>query len=628
MARTVLRQIREWEDPRFVERNKEPAHATLIPYSNEEEALAGGDSPWVKSLNGDWKFKLVDRPENAPEGFSAPDFADEQWDTIPVPSNWQLQGYDKPIYTNIKYPFPADPPRVPEENPTGLYRLNFTLPEEWEGREIFIHFGGVDSAFYLWVNGTEVGYSQGSRLPAEFDITPYLQPGNNLLAVQVMRWSSGTYLEDQDMWWLSGIFRDVYLFATPKLHIRDFAVQTPLDETYTDGTLQVRVKLRNYGETDHGPATVELKLYDADRKPVFQQSVAKSVEQVPRWQEEVLDIAEPVSQPRLWSAEDPYLYTLVLLLKDSQGKVIEAERVRVGFRQVDIKDGKILINGRPVLFKGVDRHEHDERRGKAITEETMIADIKLMKQFNFNAVRTSHYPNQPRWYELCDEYGLYVIDEADIECHGLVNHGPNYKIEPANDPDWLTAIMDRGIRMVERDKNHPCIFMWSMGNEAGLGPNFEALAAWIHANEPTRPVHYEGTTSDPSGKISSCVDLVSVMYPALERLRALAQDPEDDRPVLMCEYNHAMGNSNGNLKEYWDLIRSEERLIGGFIWDWVDQGLLKTSEDGQEYWGYGGDFGDEINDLNFCINGVISPDRTPIPVCGNAARYSNPFSSG
>ncbi len=624
MARTVLRQIRDWEDPKVVERNKESGHATLLPYPDEASAAAGDKStPWYRLLNGDWKFQLVDKPESVPEGFFAPDYADEQWDTIPVPSNWQLQGYDKPIYTNVKYPWSPDQPRVPEENPTGLYRMNFTIPEDWDGREIFIHFGGVDSAFYLWINGQEVGYSQGSRLPAEFDITPYVQPGENALAAQVMRWSDGSYLEDQDMWWLSGIYRDVYLYSTAKLHIRDFGVSTLLDETYTDATFKVRVKVRNYGREEQGEVSVELKLLDADGTPVFTEPLVGSIEELRGWHEKAMDLNREVKAPQLWSAEHPYLYTLLVILRDQQGNVIEVERCRVGFRQVDICDGKVLINGRPVLFKGVNRHEHDGLRGKAVTEESMIADIKLMKQFNFNAVRTCHYPDDPRWYELCDEYGLYIIDEANIETHGISNWGPEYTVEPATDTEWLTAHMERCIRMVERDKNHPCIFMWSLGNEAGYGPNFDAMAAWIHCEEPTRPVHYEGTIRVP-GKVPACVDVISVMYPSLDRLRALAEDPNDDRPVVMCEYNHAMGNSNGNLKEYWDLIRSQKRLIGGFIWDWVDQGLRKTSDDGEEYWAYGGDFGDEVNDKNFCINGVIWPDRTPHPGMWECRKVQQP----
>lgn len=626
MAATVMGKLRDWENPKVVERNKEPGHATLLPYPDEASAAAGGRStPWVRLLNGEWKFRLVDRPELVPERFFAPDFADGEWDTIPVPSNWQLQGYDRPIYTNVQYPFPPDEPRVPEDNPVGLYRLSFTIPQDWDGRQIFIHFGGVDSAFYLWVNGTEVGYSQGSRLPAEFDITPYAKVGENTLAVQVFRWSDGSYLEDQDMWWLSGIYRDVYLFATPKLHIRDFYVRTDLDGKYTNGVLRVRAKVRNYACEAKEGANLEVKLLDAEGKPVFSEPLVESIGHVPGRQETAVDLSRSVENPHLWSAENPYLYTLLLILKDSSGQVLEVERCRVGFRQVEIRDGQILINGRPVLFKGVNRHEHDDVRGKAVTEESMIADIKLMKQFNFNAVRTSHYPNDPKWYELCDEYGLYIIDEANIECHGIANIGRyDYKIEPANDPDWLTAHMERCVRMVERDKNHPCIIMWSLGNESGYGPTFDAMAAWIHNSEPTRPVHYEGSIHVPGGKVSPSMDVISCMYPSLDRLRELAEDPDENRPVIMCEYNHAMGNSNGNLKEYWETIRSYKRLRGGFIWDWVDQGLRKTSEDGEDYWAYGGDFGDEPNDKNFCINGVIWPDRTPHPGMWECKKVQQP----
>lgn len=625
-----MQLARDWENARLVERNKEPAHATLLPYADEETALSGdrSQSPWFQLLNDDWKFCLVDRPELTPPGFYEVDYDVGDWDSIPVPSNWQMLGYDRPIYTNVQYPFAVDPPRVPADNPTGLYRRTFTIPAEWRGRQVFLVFGGVDSAFYVWVNGQPVGYSQGSRLPAEFNVTPYVQQGENTLAVQVFRWSDGSYLEDQDMWWLSGIYRDVYLYSTPNVHIRDFFVRTGLDEVYKNATLQVRTKIRNYGDVYRQGYSLELKLFNARKEPVLAEPVLHNIEKIGEGNEIVVDCRVEVENPRKWSAEDPYLYTLLLILKDETGTVLEVERSNVGFRQVEIKDGQILINGVPVLFRGVNRHEHDDVRGKAVTVESMVQDIKLMKQFNFNAVRTSHYPNDPVWYELCDLYGLYVIDEANIECHGLANRllelgQDEYPNEPASDPVWLNAFMERCVRMVERDKNHPCIIMWSLGNESGYGTNHDAAAGWIHGYDPTRPVHYEGTIHMP-GKVSPVVDVVSIMYPTIERLVELATDPDDNRPVVMCEYAHSMGNSTGNLKEYWEAIYQHKRLVGGFIWDWVDQGIRQTTPDGENWWAYGGDFGDEPNDSNFCINGLIWPDRTPHPAMWECKKIFQP----
>lgn len=618
----------EWQNPRIIEWNKEPAHALLIPYPDERTALARDReaSPWFSSLNGDWRFTLVPNPYSAPEGFYEPGFADEGWDVIPVPSCWQMEGYDRPIYTNIRYPFPENLPNVPEDdNPTGLYRRTFTIPASWGDKEVFIHFGGVDSAFYLWINGHKVGYSEGSRTPAEFNITPYIHTGVNQLAVMVLRWSDASYLEDQDMWRLSGIFREVYLYATPKVHVWDLYIRTLFDEDYRDANLKVRMRVKNYTNLPQKGYRAVLRLYDADGQLVGEPLTTEISDLKPRG-ELGLEVEMPVASPRQWTAETPYLYTLTVTLLNSSDYVMEVESCRVGFRQIDIRDGKVLINGRPVIFRGVNRHEFDERRGRVVSEELMVKDILLMKQFNFNAVRTSHYPNDPRWYELCDEYGLYVIDETDIETHGICNMGGiGYVLEPANHPDWLWAHLDRCMRMVERDKNHPCVIFWSLGNEAGFGPNFETMAAWIHSYEPTRPIHYEGTIRPNEMDVPACVDVISVMYPTLERLQALAENPNETRPIIMCEYSHAMGNSLGGFKDYWDLIERYPRLRGGFIWDWVDQGILQTTPDGEEYWAYGGDFGDEPNDGNFCLNGVVMPDRTPYPFIWEAKKVCQPL---
>jgi len=620
-------RVPNWENVKIVELNREPAHATLVPYADEETALAceRSKSPWFLPLNGDWSFKLVPNPEASPEGFYKTEYDAKGWDLISVPSNWQMLGYDKPIYTNVTYPFPPDPPRVPKDwNPTGLYRKNFKIPHAWRNRQIFLVFDGVDSAFYVWVNGELVGYSQGSRLPAEFNITQFVHPGDNVLAVQVFRWSDGSYLEDQDMWRLSGIYRDVYLFCMSNVHIRDFSVRTELDKEYRDAVLKVQVKVRNYSDRRIASHSLDISLFDEDENPVFKEPLSTIIEALKPHNEAAVEFKREIRNPHKWSAEDPYLYTLLLTLKDVHGNVLEVESCKVGFRQVEVKDGRILINGVPVTLKGVNRHEHDDIRGHAVTIESMIKDIKLMKRFNFNAVRTSHYPNHPAWYDLCDRFGLYVIDEANIECHGLANiGGAVYRKEPANDPEWLNAFMERCVRMVERDKNHPCVIMWSLGNESGYGPNHDAMAGWIHGYDPTRLVHYEGTIR-VQGKVSPVVDVISVMYPSINRLTELAEDPNEDRPVIMCEYAHSMGNSTGNLKEYWETIRRYKRLCGGFIWDWVDQGIKRRTENGEEWWAYGGDFNDKPNDGNFCINGLVWPDRKPHPAMWECKKIFQP----
>ena len=592
----------DWENPQVVGRNKEPGHVTLVPYADEPSALAGkrGVSPYFKLLNGQWRFHCAPNPASAPQDFYKADFDDADWGTITVPGNWQLQGYDKPIYVNVQYPFPADPPHVPhDDNPTGSYRRTFTIPEVWREREIFLLFEGVDSVFDLWVNGEKVGYSQGSRLPAEFNLTPYVHSGENTLSVRVYRWSDGCYLEDQDFWRLSGIYRDVYLWAAPPMHVRDFWTRTELDEAYRDALLKVRVHIRNYSDQDRIDHVVEAKLFDTDGKPVFLEPLSGKVN-VEADSEVTLDLEQTLSTLEKWSDEHPVLYTLLISLKDPSDHILEVERCKVGFRTVEVKDGQIHVNGVPIRIQGVNRHEHDPDTGHTVAVASMIEDIRLMKQFNINAVRTSHYPNDPKWYDLCDQYGIYVFDEANIESHGVWD-------QLTKDPAWKTAFMERAVRMVERDKNHPCVIVWSLGNESGYGPNHDAMADWIREHDPTRLVHYHPAENAP------IVDVLGPMYPSVDRIIEMAQDPEETRPVVMCEYAHSMGNSTGNLKEYWDAIEQYKRLQGGFIWDWVDQGIRQVTEEGEEWFAYGGDFGDEPNDGNFCINGLIWPDRTPHP---------------
>ncbi|MBN1845345.1 MAG: DUF4981 domain-containing protein [Sedimentisphaerales bacterium] len=608
-------ETRDWEDPQVIGINKEPPHCTLMPYSDTAEAIqanrAGSD--WAQSLNGDWKFHWVNHFEKRPRDFFAPRFDDSGWDRIPVPSNWQMHGYGTPIYTNVTYPFAKNPPSVTttppstytayeDRNPVGSYRYEFTVPAEWNDREVFIHFDGVESAFYLWINGELVGYSEGSRTPAEFQITKVLKPGANLLAAEVYRWSDGSYLEDQDFWRLSGIYRDVYLYAVPKLHIRDFFVKTELDDQFRDAVLRVETIVKNYGAVPAGDVALTGTLFDEQGKKIVDLPLQKPVESVPASAEQQYLLEAKLANPRKWSAEKPNLYTLVLTLADRRGRVQETVSCRVGFRRIEIKGGQLLVNGRAILIKGVNRHEHDPDTGHYVSRESMIRDIVLMKTHNINTVRTCHYPDTPQWYDLCDEYGLYIIDEANIESHGM-----GYGRESlANFPEWKQAHLDRTARMVERDKNHPCVIIWSLGNEAGDGPNFQATSDWIHQRDPSRPVHYERAGTRPH------TDIVCPMYASVDSIiRYGAQD--QDRPLIQCEYAHAMGNAVGNLKEYWDAIETYKHLQGGSIWDWVDQGLRKRSEDGREYWAYGGDYGDAPHSGDFCCNGLVLPDRAVTP---------------
>ena len=595
----------DWENPKMFGRNKEQAHCTGVPFANAKEALRGDMqvSPFFKSLNGRWKFHWVPKPADRPVDFFKPNYDVSGWDDIPVPGDWQLYGYGIPIYVNFKYPFVVvDPPHIPHDNnPVGSYRRTFAVPKNWRGRQVFIHFAGVKSAFYIWVNGKRIGYSQGSMTPAEFNLTPYLHKGENVLAVEVYRWSDGSYLEDQDMWRFSGIFRDVFLFATPSVHLRDFFVRTDLDEQYRDATLSVTVNLRNYLAKKSGAYAVQAELYDNASKKVETVSALQGrVSHVPPGQDAVIEMHSLVKNPRKWSAEKPNLYRIVLSLKNKKGETIETAGTNVGFREIEIKDSQLFVNGVSIRLKGADRHEHHPLYGRHVPLKTMIKDITLMKQFNLNAVRTSHYPNDPAWYDLCDRYGIYVVDETNLESHGAS------KVLPQSDPKWLGASLERIKSMVQRDKNHPSVIFWSLGNEAGTGDTFLAMRDYAHQADPTRPVHYEG--------YNKAGDVYSRMYPRIDELVEYAEQPHS-KPLFMCEYAHAMGNGSGNLKEYWETIEKYPSLIGGCIWDWVDQGLLKTDANGVKHFAYGGDFGppDVPSDDNFCINGLIFPDRKISP---------------
>lgn len=606
--------VPDWENAAVFRINKETPHATLMPFETVEQArtLDRTQSPYCRSLNGKWKFHWSPDPQSRPADFYKPEFSVNDWDEIPVPSNWQMQGYDVPIYTNVTYPFHKDPPRVmgtpPQHfttfktrNPVGSYRTTFTVPGEWKGREIFLVFDGVESAFYLWINGQKVGYSQDSRTPAEFRITPYLKTGENSLAAEVYRFSDGSYLEDQDFWRLSGIFRDVYLYSTPTLHIRDFLVKTELDSEYRDAVLKVTASIINYGKADASLPKLEGVLFDKSGKAVASVKAASAPKRIQAEQEITLEMQSEVKNPLKWTAETPNLYRLVLTL----GK--EAVGCNVGFRKVEIKDGVLLVNGKYVYLKGVNRHEHDPDTGHTVSRESMIRDICLMKQYNINAVRTCHYPDVPMWYDLCDEYGLYVIDEANIESHALMNYS-NLFDSLGNDPLWKEAHLDRTKNMVERDKNHASVIIWSLGNEAGDGANFEATSEWIHQRDPSRPVQYEPARERP------LTDIVCPMYARIHQIEAYAKRKDIYRPLILCEYSHAMGNSCGNLADYWVVIEKYKALQGGFIWDWVDQGLRKKDPvTSRDFWAYGGDFGDQPNDGNFCCNGLVQPDRKPNP---------------
>lgn len=610
-----LIRVRDWENPQVVGAKRLTPHAPLNSFPSESDARSGEASSRTCCLNGDWRFHLFERPESLLADCTDSDFDDSEWDTIPVPSNWQMQGYDKPIYANVKYPFPDDPPRVPVKNPTACYRRVFELDSDWAQRSTRIVFHGVNSAFHLFCNGNWAGYSQDSRLPAEFDLSSYVHEGENQITALVFRWCDGSYLEDQDMWWMSGIFRDVVLLSKPGACIEDIAIHTDLDASYRDATLRVETRM-NRASNGH---RICLKLYDADGNAVGDAGgysadcVRPFIDERGGWDDRVQQCID-IQEPRKWSAEDPYLYELLVTLIDPHGDLVECERYRVGFRSVEISDGLLKVNGKAVLIRGANRHEHHPELGHTVTEHDMWRDACLMKQNNFNAVRTAHYPNHPRWYEICDEIGLYVVDEANIETHGQV---PMRRL--SEDINWHHAYMQRMMGMVERDKNHPSIIIWSLGNESGIGTAHHAMYQWTKQRDPGRPVQYEG-----GGSRTAATDIICPMYARTDRetnsldiarwsIKNEIGQPGENRPLILCEYAHAMGNSLGGFNKYWRAFRDFPRLQGGFIWDWVDQGISKTDADGNHYWAYGGDFGDEINDRQFCINGILFPDRSPHP---------------
>ena len=640
----------DWEDNHVLQINREPARAYFIPFGEQQ-----GDR--MMSLNGQWQFRWTKTPDERVKDFWRTDYDASEWKTLAVPANWEVNGYGTPIYISAGYPFKIDPPYVMKEpkkewttyverNPTGQYRRTFTLPAGWQAGQTFLRFEGVMSAFYVWINGQQVGYSQGSMEPSEFNVTPYLQKGVNQIAVEVYKYSDGSYLEDQDFWRFGGIHRDVLLYHTPDVRLRDVAVRASMD-----GVLQVNPQFSVYqGETGDGYHLVATLLDGAlevvcdtiatDEVLDLQHKAVRMNEWFPQRGHRKFNRMEmKVANPKLWSVEHPYLYTLCLQLQNAEGAVVEQVTQKVGFRTINIKNGQLLVNGNAIKIRGVNRHEHDPYTARVMSEERMLQDLRLMKEANINAVRLAHYPNCPRWYELCDSMGMYVMDEADCETHGL-------RGMLASTPDWSDAFLDRAIRMAERDKNHPCVIFWSLGNESGYGPNQAAMSAWLHEFDPTRPVHYEGAQGSPD---PSTVDVISRFYPRVmqeylnpgipegsdreraenarwERLLEIAWREGDrctwigsdggPRPVLTSEYAHCMGNALGNFKEYWDEINSHPRMLGGFIWDWVDQGIIVKEEiRGRmvEKVLYGGDFGDKPNLHAFCMNGIVMSDRTLTP---------------
>lgn len=605
--------MNDWENPGIVHKNRLPGRSYMFPYPDESAALTfeRGASPWFKLLNGEWKFNYAEAPALAPRDFFEESYDVSAWDDIPVPSCWQMHGYGHPHYTNVIYPIPVDPPHVPTENPTGSYRRNFYIPEDWNGKRIYLRFEGVDSAFYVWVNGKEVGFSKGSRIPAEFDITGFVRTGENSISVRVYQWSDGTYCEDQDMWWLSGIFRDVYLVAVPDAHIWDACVRTEFDDTYENADLVLKTVVKITDKATGDGLNLHAVLLDYQGEVVSEQCL-----EVPgKCDEAVLESRTGIKQPMKWSAEAPYLYTLLLTLKNGKGEIIEVTPLKVGFRQVEIKGDVFHVNGVPIKIKGVNRHEHHPDLGRAVPIDTMIKDILLMKRHNINAVRTSHYCDDPRWYDLCDYYGIYLIDECDLETHGF-GILKDWKGNPANDPAWEAATVDRMERMIARDKNHASIIIWSLGNESNLGCNHKAMAKRARELDSTRPIHYEGDYH------IEVVDMYSRMYLHIDDVIKIGKGEFEIKdvvgdykgmPFVQCEYAHAMGNGPGGLKEYWEAYYTYPRLMGGFIWEWVDHGIRKHTEDGREYFGYGGDFNDFPNDGNFVCDGLIFPDRMPSP---------------
>ncbi|QGQ97385.1 DUF4981 domain-containing protein [Paenibacillus psychroresistens] len=584
-----------YEDLTVLQQGRSAPRAYYIPYSNTEAAASGkrGRSPYYQTLNGSWKFQYNTSLASVEDKFYKNEMDVSNWDSLIVPSCWQVNGYDQLHYTNVNYPIPCDPPFVPDDNPVGLYVRDFNVSESWELKKQYIVFEGVNSCFYLWVNGEFVGYSQGSRVPAEFDLTDFLRPGQNRIGVMVLKWCDGTYIEDQDAWRYSGIFRDVYLLARDAHHIRDLFIKQEIADDFSKSELRIDLETT-------GPSKIIAELKDAAGN-----LIASGEKDVDGNGELVLKIANPT----LWNAEQPYLYQLYV---HAGAEVLVNS---VGFRRIEVLNGVFTINGQMVKLKGVNRHDSHPILGQTIPLNHMIQDLKLMKQHNINTIRTSHYPNDPRFLELCNKIGFYVIDEADLECHGIgiaENWAEGALHKLSANPMWREAFLERAIRMVERDKNQPSVIIWSMGNESGFDSNHIAMQVWTQERDASRLVHYEGAASGYNGsKDVESLDIESRMYATVQSLEEYAMDESHTKPLFLCEYSHAMGNGPGDLQDYWDAIYKQPKLMGGCVWEWCDHGIQTYTENGVPYFAYGGDFGDKPNDGNFCIDGLVTPDRKP-----------------
>ncbi|MEM7016283.1 MAG: glycoside hydrolase family 2 TIM barrel-domain containing protein [Pseudomonadota bacterium] len=643
MTPAALIALRPWENPELINLNRLPMRSPLIPYADLDTARQSEPSGWRLDLNGTWRFQLLEKPEEVSDDFIQQDYDDSAWLDIDVPSCWTMRGHDQPWYTNILMPFDTEPPKVPEQNPTGLYRRSFALPDDWDSRRVVLQLGGAESLACVWANGRFVGLGKDSRLAHEFDITDHLQSGENLLAVIVIRWSDASFLEDQDHWWMAGLHRDVYLYATDQTYIEDVKIEAGLADELTTGTLSIATKVGWCDEPERH-WQVRCQLETIDGKIVWAQEEG---EEVPIFRKHsrfaklasgllfnghVAKVAVDIPNIDAWSSESPTLYRLFIELINPDGQIIEVTSQKIGFKRIEVGDRSMLINGKRVMIYGVNRHDHDDENGKTVSVERMRKDLLLMKQHHFNAVRTAHYPNDPRLLDLCDELGLYVVDEANIETHGRMWH-------LCRESRYREAFMSRFTRLIERDKNHPCVIAWSLGNESGYGDVHDAMAGWSKTYDGTRPNHYEGATfggwaafqGDPRAEMLEnrgldvpATDIICPMYPTIEALEKFSREDTSDKPLIMCEYSHAMGNSNGSLKDYFAAFENLPGLQGGFIWDWIDQGLLQHTEDGRAYWAFGGDFDEPEHDNNFCINGMIWPDQQPHPAMREFKKLAQP----
>jgi beta-galactosidase len=621
IAFSASAQINFWENPSLVDEGKEPARAFFIPAGNlqEWENHNLSENSDIQLLNGTWKFRFADKVADRPVDYFNINTDESLYKDIQVPGSWETQGFGIPVYTNSNYIFPENPPFVDNNDlPIGTYRKKFTVDEKLKGKQVILHFGSIAGAATIYLNEKKIGYSKASKTPAEFNITPFLHPGENLLAVQIFKWSDASYLEDQDFWRLAGIERDVFLIGRPDLSLEDFFVVGDLDENYKNGILSMEVKIRNFSLVASEPSTAIVTMWNQQQKKIFSKTL--KVSRINGKSTDKVSFSMNVANPEKWSAEYPNLYTLSIELKNNKGNILETTGCYTGFRKMEIKNKQLLINGKPIIIRGTNTHEHHEKYGRYVDPQTRLADIRLMKQHNLNAIRTSHYPQDPLLYELCDKYGIYIVDEANIEAHGL--DGFDRKRHPSFNEEWKGQHLDRTIRMFERDKNHPCVITWSLGNESDFGPNYEATYTWLKENDKAhRPVVCN------RARENKFTDIVSPMYSFPKSVENYALKAESYRPYILCEYAHSMGNSTGNFQEYWDIFMKYPILQGGFIWDWVDQGLETYNFEGKKYWFYGGDMGGYrwTNDENFCYNGLINADRKIHPALNEVKKVYQPI---